>query len=206
MAALLEEGVPVDGREQAEAEHAVADRDLVGGLAVVLAAEDLVGVGAPRGQLGLEVLERGHRTLLVAEELHQPDHERVAEPVEAGERLPRGIPCRREPRRRTRGQRSVHEPGLRRPSVRRGGVPPSPRSSARPGAGGFRGGPGGAWWAGPRARRWSGVRPPGTPGRTGRSAPRRARCRSGPPAPGPAHRREDSRRAAATASLGNSSS
>ncbi len=43
-ALLLEEDVPVDHREQAEADHAVADRDLVGGLAAVLVAEDPVGV------------------------------------------------------------------------------------------------------------------------------------------------------------------
>ena len=85
VAALLEESVPVDRREQTEAEHAVTDRNLVGGLAVMLAAEDLVGVGALRGQLGLEVLERGHGPFLVPQELHQPDHERVAQAVEAGQ-------------------------------------------------------------------------------------------------------------------------
>ncbi len=85
-AALLEEGVPVDRREQAEAEHAVADGDLVGGLEMVLAAEDLVGIGALRGQLGLEVIERLGGPILVAQELHQPDDERVGEPAEPRQR------------------------------------------------------------------------------------------------------------------------
>ena len=66
-----------------------------------------------------------------------------------------------------RSDRAWRGPGPRPPIARRGGVPPSPRSSARPGAGGSRAGPGGASSAGPRARRWSAGRPPGTPGRTG---------------------------------------
>ena len=86
---LFEEGVPVHGREQPEAEHAIADGDLVGRLATVLAAEDLVGVGPCLGQLGLEMLECVLSTLLVAQELHQPDHERVAQAAEAGKGLVR---------------------------------------------------------------------------------------------------------------------
>ena len=42
MARLLEKCIPVDGRKQAEAEHAIADRDLIGGLAVLFTAEDFV--------------------------------------------------------------------------------------------------------------------------------------------------------------------
>ena len=58
---------------------------------MVLAAEDLVGVGAPGGQGLLEVLEDLVGPLLVAEELHQPDHERVAQLAELGERLGVGL-------------------------------------------------------------------------------------------------------------------
>ena len=57
MAGLLEKRIPVDGREETQAEHAVADRDLIGRLAALFAAEDLVRVGAARGQLVLEMLE-----------------------------------------------------------------------------------------------------------------------------------------------------
>ena len=79
MAGLLEKRIPVDGREETQAEHAVADRDLIGGLAALFAAEDFVRVGAPRGQLVLEMLEGLDRRPLIAEELEQADDERIAQ-------------------------------------------------------------------------------------------------------------------------------
>ena len=44
--ALLEEGIPVNGRKKPKAEHTVADRNLVGRHATMLAAEDLARLRA----------------------------------------------------------------------------------------------------------------------------------------------------------------
>ena len=57
MARLLEKRIPVDGREQTEAEDAIADRHLIGGLTALFAAEDFVRFRASRAQLVLEMLE-----------------------------------------------------------------------------------------------------------------------------------------------------
>src|SRR5262249_34305357 len=50
-ASSLEERIPIDGREQSKAEHAVADGKLVGSLAVLLAADDLIGLASLREEL-----------------------------------------------------------------------------------------------------------------------------------------------------------
>ena len=67
MARLLEKRIPVDGREQTQAEHAIADRDLIGGLAALFAAEDFVRVRAPLAQLVFEMLEGLDPAALIAE-------------------------------------------------------------------------------------------------------------------------------------------
>ena len=84
MAGLLEKRIPVDGREETQAEHAIADRDLIGGLAALFAAEDLVRVGAPLGQLVFEMVEGFDRGPLVAEQLEQADDERITQVRERG--------------------------------------------------------------------------------------------------------------------------
>ncbi len=78
LAVPLEEDIPVECREQPEAGHAVAQGDLAGGLAAVLAAEHLVGVEAALGELRLHLREDGGGPgPLVAQDLKQPYGERL---------------------------------------------------------------------------------------------------------------------------------
>ena len=94
-AVLFKEDVPIDDREQPEADDAIADRDLVCGLTAVLVAEDLVGIPSPSAQLGFEPVEHraGHRAT-IAQESDQADDHRVGQrgkrSRELGERV-RGL-------------------------------------------------------------------------------------------------------------------
>ena len=87
MTALLEERVPVEGRQETQTEHAIAHGDLVGGLAALLTLQDFIRFRPAGGELGLEMLEHGGRWALVAQQLHKSDDKRIGEIDKRGRRL-----------------------------------------------------------------------------------------------------------------------
>ena len=113
----VEERVPVERGEEPEADDAVADRDLIRRLPVVLAAQYLVRIGPPRLQHLVERLQGRRRfRALVAKELEQADGERVGG---IGRRGAAGDSAtQRSARRRSSQLRSICSESRRRFSIR----------------------------------------------------------------------------------------
>ena len=76
---LLEEYVPVQCRQHAQAGDAIAHADLVPGLALRFAPEHLIGVGAVTAQVALQPVDTGlAQEIVIAQQVVQVQHEGIA--------------------------------------------------------------------------------------------------------------------------------